>query len=120
MPLRIRHGSVQPFKVATARYGLPLGGVSGGCMAGESVDTISGSAASAPLVTAPAATARPALLKNFRRENIVVPLALLRGIAQQCCVELRFGDPEIPRALNVAIEGRRLFAGIGQQFENAD
>src|SRR5580698_3259879 len=120
MPLRIRQGSDQPFNVATARYGLPLGGASGGCMAGESVDTISGSAASALLATAPAATAKPALPKNFRREYMVVPLALLRGIAQQCRVELRFGDPEIPHALNVAIEGRRLFAGTGQQFENAD
>jgi hypothetical protein len=73
MPLRIRHGSDQPFNVATARYGLPLGGVSGGCMAGESLDTISGSAASAPLATAPAATASPALLKNLRLESMMVP-----------------------------------------------
>jgi hypothetical protein len=71
MPLRIRHGSDQPFNVATARYGLPLGGVSGGCMAGESLDTISGSAASAPFATAPAATASPALLKNLRRESMM-------------------------------------------------
>src|SRR5580704_6083189 len=110
MPLRIRQGSDQPFNVATARYGLPLGGVSGGCMAGELVDTISGSAARAPLATAPAATARPALLKKLRRENMIVPFSpLRRGIAQQGGVELRFGDPEIPRALNVASEARRLF-----------
>jgi hypothetical protein len=42
-------------------------------MAGESVDTISGSAASAAFVTAPAATASPALLKNLRRESMMVP-----------------------------------------------
>jgi hypothetical protein len=42
-------------------------------MAGESVDTICGSAASAPFATAPAATASPALLKNLRRESMIVP-----------------------------------------------
>jgi hypothetical protein len=90
-------------------------------MAGESVDTISGSAASAPFATAPAATASPALLKNLRRESMMVPLRLQRGgSAEQCRVELRFGDPKIPHALNVAIEARCLFACIGQQFENAD
>ena len=46
--------------------------------------------------------------------------ATRRPFSQQCRVELRFGDPEIPHALNVAIEGRRLITGAGQQLENAD
>src|SRR5579863_5171187 len=118
----MRHGSDQPFKVETARYGLPLGGASGGCIAGESVETISGSAASAPCATAPAATARPALLKNLRRESMIdcSSRPLLRGVSQQCGVELRFGDPEIAQAPNVAVEARRLFARSRQQFEYAD
>src|ERR1700722_13651868 len=88
MPLRIRQGSDQPFNVATARYGLPLGGVSGGCMAGEAGEPISGSAASAPFATAPAATASPALLKNLRRESMIVPYGaaatLLSNAASSC------------------------------------
>src|SRR5580698_2204180 len=120
MPLRIRHGSVQPFSVATGWYGRPLGGMRGACMAAESLVAISGSAVKALFATAPAATASPAPLKNVRRESMMVPWRLRRGAAEQSCVELGLGDPEIAHACDVVINARGLFAGIGQQFEDAD
>src|SRR5277367_4468355 len=101
-PLRMRHGSVQPFNVATALYGRPLGGESGGCMAAESVDTISGSAARALFATAVAATARPAPLKNLRRVSMMFPKERLgRGIAEEGGVEFGLCDPEIAHTLYV-------------------
>ena len=62
----MRHGKVQPFKVATGRYGRPVGGSSGARMSAPVAETISGSAASALLPTVAAATASPAPLKNLR------------------------------------------------------
>ena len=81
-------------------------------MAGESVDTISGSAASALLATAPAATASPAPLKNLLRVNMCFLDALRCSIAEQCRVEFRLGDPEIAHALDVVIDARDLAARI--------
>ena len=81
-------------------------------MSDESVDTISGSAASALWATAPAATASDAPLKNCRRESMLSPWLLLRGIAEQRAVEPRFGDPKIAQTPNVAIDAGGLFACI--------
>src|ERR1700685_871442 len=69
----MRQGRLQPFKVATGWYGRPLGGDEGGRIVAESVDTISGSAASALLPTAVAAIARPAPPKKCLRVNMRDP-----------------------------------------------
>jgi hypothetical protein len=49
-----------------------LGGSNGGCISGEPLETISGSAASAVFATVAPAMATPAPLKNLLREIMII------------------------------------------------
>src|SRR5271154_6392425 len=89
-------------------------------MAAEPVETISGSAASALLPTAVAATARPAPLKKPLRVSMLVLVILMLRIAEQSAVELRLRHPKIAGALDVVVDACDLAARIGQQVENTD
>src|SRR5690349_19462708 len=72
-PFFIRHGSDQPFNVATGVYGRPLGGTSGGCVAVFSMIGASGSdAAPALLTNAAPSSAAPEPPRKFRRETMFI------------------------------------------------
>src|SRR5574343_938020 len=104
--------------------------------------TGSGNAAMATRLTAVAETAAvsaPAPRKKLRLENIVkTPDSVGRctaaraghrgrgssaaeaGLADECHVEVRLGDPEIAQCLDRGVNAGDLGSGIGQQLEHAD
>lgn len=73
----MRHGSDQPFNVATGVYGRPPGGASGGCIAAVVIVGASGSDAAPALLTSAAPNnAAPEPLRKFRRDTMSLPFRI--------------------------------------------